>query len=218
MTSSGRARRGAAFPAHRRDAVPARRRAAVPARRRDTFPARRPGIASAALAVAVYAALGAVLWGRAPGPLPPALARLVALAPHAIAVINAAALFFLLRGWRAIRRREVAAHRRLMLGAVVLISAFLVLYVSRVALGGTKSFTGPAAVRAYLYLPMLAVHILLSIASVPLVIYNVLVGLTRPPADVGRTAHARVGRVAVALWSVSLLLGLGVYVLLNLAY
>jgi putative membrane protein len=53
---------------------------------------------------------------------------------------------------------------------------------------------------------------------VPPVIYNVLVGLTRAPAAVGLTRHPRVGRVAVALWSLSLLLGLGVYLLLNIIY
>jgi len=187
-------------------------------KRRSTFLVRRPGVAAGALAIVIYAALGAVLSGRPPAVLSPAAARFVALAPHLIAAINAAALLLLLRGWQAIRRGEVSAHRRHMLGAAALISAFLVLYVSRVAIGGTKAFPGPAGVRAYLYLPMLAVHVLLSIASVPLVIHNVLVGLTRPAADVGGTAHPRVGRVAVALWSVSLTLGLGVYALLNLVY
>jgi len=105
-----------------------------------------------------------------------------------------------------------------MLTAAVLISSFLVLYVTRVTLGGTKAFTGPAALRTYLYLPMLTVHILLSILSVPPVIYNVLVGLTRDPRAVAQTAHRRVGRVAVVMWSVSLVLGLGVYLLLNIAF
>ena len=105
-----------------------------------------------------------------------------------------------------------------MLLAAALISAFLVLYVTRVALGGTKVFPGPAVVRTYLYLPMLTVHILLSILSVPPVIYNVLVGLTHHPDEIGRTAHPRVGRVAVTLWSLSLVLGLGVYLLLNIIY
>ena len=179
---------------------------------------RHPGIAAGALAAVVYAALGVALSGRPPAAPPPALARLAALSPHLIAAVNAAALLALLRGWRAIRRGAIPVHRSYMLGAAILISAFLVLYVSRVALGGTKSFAGPAAVRAYLYLPMLAVHVLLSIASVPLVIYNVLVGLSRAADAIGSTAHPRVGRVAVVLWSVSLVLGLGVYVLLNLVY
>jgi putative membrane protein len=186
-------------------------------RRSDVF-SRRPGVVATILAVLVYALLGYALSGTPPPSLPPALARLVALAPHLIAVINATALIVLLRGRSAIRAGRVASHRRLMLTAAVLISAFLLLYVTRVALGGTKAFPGPAAVRVYLYLPLLAVHILLSIVSVPLVVYNLLVGLTRPVGAIGATAHPRVGRAAVALWSVSLALGIIVYVMLNLLY
>jgi putative membrane protein len=133
-------------------------------------------------------------------------------------VLNAFALLLLLRGRAAIRAGDVRAHRRDMLAAAALISAFLVLYVTRVALGGTKAFPGPAAVRLYLYLPVLAVHVLLSVVSVPLVVYNLVVGLSRPADAVGTTAHPRVGRAAVVLWSLSLALGIGVYVLLNLAF
>jgi putative membrane protein len=179
---------------------------------------RRQGIVATIIAAVVYAVLGYALSGKPPSSLPPALARLVALAPHLIAVVNASALIVLLMGRAAIRAGRVASHRRLMLAAAVLISAFLVLYVTRVALGGTKAFPGPAAVRVYLYLPLLAVHILLSIVSVPLVVYNLLVGLTRPVGAIGATAHPRVGRAAVGLWSVSLALGIVVYLMLNLLY
>jgi putative membrane protein len=180
--------------------------------------ARRPGAAAGIIAAVIYAILGYALSGQPPSSLPPALARLVAFAPHLIAAINASALIVLLRGRAAIRAGRVASHRRLMLTAAVLISGFLVLYVTRVALGGTKAFPGPATVRVYLYLPLLAIHVLLSIISVPLVVYNLLVGLTRPIGAIGVTPHPRVGRTAVALWSVSLALGIVVYVMLNLVY
>jgi len=186
--------------------------------RRSDLVFRRPGVIAVVLAAVVYAVLAYALASEPPPGLPPAVARLVALAPHLIALINAAALICLRMGWRAIRSGNVTLHRRFMLSAATLISAFLVLYVTRVALGGTKAFPGPAVVRTYLYLPMLTVHILLSILSVPPVIYNVLVGLTHHPDEIGRTAHPRVGRVAVTLWSLSLVLGLGVYLLLNIIY
>jgi len=188
------------------------------AKRRSDLLVRRPGIVAVFLAAVVYSVLAYALASEPPPGLPPAVARLVALAPHFIAVINAAALICLRLGWRAIRRGNVAVHRKYMLSAATLISVFLVLYVTRVALGGTKAFPGPAVVRTYFYLPMLTVHILLSILSVPPVIYNVLVGLTRDPVEVGRTAHPRAGRVAVITWSLSLILGIGVYLLLNVGY
>jgi len=150
--------------------------------------------------------------------LPAVVAALVAAAPTIIAVVNTTALLCLLVGWRAIRRGRVRAHRALMLGAAGCISLFLILYVTRVSLGGVKAFPGPAAVRAYLYLPLLTVHIVLSILSVPLVIHNLVIGLTYRLGEIPSTAHPRVGRLAVLLWSISLALGLVVYLLLNVLY
>ncbi len=170
------------------------------------------------MTLAVYGVLGVVLSTRAAPGLSPRLAAGVGALPTVIAVINAGTLLALVLGWRAIRARRIRAHRRWMLAAAAGISVFLLLYVTRVALGGTKAFPGPAGVRTYLYLPVLAVHIFLSILSVPLVIYNLLVGLTLPVEEVARTPHPRVGRGAVLLWSVSLSLGLLVYLMLNVFY
>ena len=105
-----------------------------------------------------------------------------------------------------------------MLASAALISMFLVLYVTRVALGGVKAFPGPPGVRVYIYLPILTIHIVLSILSVPPVVYNLLIGLTHSAAGVAKTPHPRVGRVAVSMWSVSLALGILVYLLLNVLY
>ena len=49
-------------------------------------------------------------------------------------------------------------------------------------------------------------------------VHNLLVGLTYPPREIARTRHPRVGRWAVLLWSVSLTLGIVVYLLLNVLY
>ncbi|MBI4279076.1 MAG: DUF420 domain-containing protein [Armatimonadetes bacterium] len=180
--------------------------------------ARSPIAATVVITAAAYAALGFALTRRPPAHLAPALAQVVALLPHVIAVINTAALACLLLGWRAVRRGDVGAHRRYMLAATALISAFLVLYVTRVSLGGVKAFPGPRDVYRYLYLPALSIHVLLSILSVPPVVYNVVVGLTHDVAAIPQTRHPGVGRVAVRLWGVSLALGLLVYVMLNHVY
>lgn len=65
---------------------------------------------------------------------------------------------------------------------------------------------------------MLAIHILLSAIAVPVVIYPVVLGLTHTPAELKETAHARIGRIAVASWSLSLFLGVVTYFLLNHLY
>jgi putative membrane protein len=175
-------------------------------------------VQTTAITAVVYGILGYVLSSEPTANLPPIVSRAVAGFPHVIAIINAAALVCLLAGWRAIRARRIMKHRKLMLTSAVLISLFLVLYVARVALMGVKAFTGPPAIRLYVYLPTLAIHITLSILSVPLVVYNLLTGLTRRTGDIGKTAHPRVGRVATLLWPTSLALGIVVYFLLNVLY
>jgi hypothetical protein len=62
------------------------------------------------------------------------------------------------------------------------------------------------------------VHILLSVVAVPAVIFPVVLGLTHSPAELAETAHARVGRITVAAWSLSLFLGVVTYFMLNHIY
>jgi uncharacterized membrane protein YozB (DUF420 family) len=94
------------------------------------------------ISLAAYGVLGYALSTNPPDVLPPLVSRALAVFPHLIAAVNATALICLLAGWRAIRAGSVVAHRRLMLASVMLISAFLILYVARVALGGTKPRVG----------------------------------------------------------------------------
>lgn len=135
----------------------------------------------------------------------------------AIAVVNAATLVAIAVGMRAIRRDDVRAHRRAMLTSFALILLFLVLYLLKVGGGFEKAILADGLVRV-VYLLMLAVHILLSAVSVPVVIHAVVLGLSHTPAELRETAHARVGRIAVAAWTLSLALGLVTYVMLNHVY
>lgn len=142
----------------------------------------------------------------------------VNLLTHVIAVINLTTTVLLVLGWYWIRAGEVDRHRLAMVGAFALILLFLVLYLTRVGGGGgEKVFDGPDLVRTA-YLIMLAVHILLSIVAVPVVLYALLLGLTHTPAELRRTPHARVGRIAAASWILSLVLGVVTYLLLNHVY
>ncbi|MFB6206614.1 MAG: DUF420 domain-containing protein [Haloglomus sp.] len=141
----------------------------------------------------------------------------VNLLSHAIAVINTVTVVLLLSGWKFIRQGDVRKHRAAMVSAFTLILLFLVLYLLKTGGGGRKDFVGPANAELF-YLGLLGIHIVLSIVSVPLVLYNVVVGLSHSQSEIHTTAHARVGRVAVVAWSVSLTLGVVAYVLLNHVY
>jgi putative membrane protein len=138
---------------------------------------------------------------------------------HSIAVVNALATTSLVLGWRAIRQGRVDKHRKLMGTAFALILVFLVLYLLKTGGGGTKEIALEPGLIYYAYLAMLAVHILLSVVSVPVVLYAVLLGLTHTPRELREdTPHRRVGRVAASAWIVSLTLGIVTYVLLNWVY
>ena len=150
----------------------------------------------------------------------------VILFSDAIAVVNSFALTALLVGFFFIRRGDVRRHRAAMLTAFGLIMVFLVLYLWKVGGGFEKEIVieqgqflaGYAGLIRPLYLAMLAIHILLSAVAVPVVIYPVVLGLTHTPAELEETAHARIGRIAVASWSLSLFLGVVTYFLLNHLY
>ncbi len=176
----------------------------------------RPRAITAVLSVVGYVLVGGALSGALP--VFPELSRpTVNLFSHLIAVVNTLALGSLLAGVYFIRSDQVRRHRAAMLTAFALILVFLVLYLWKTGGGFEKAIVAPGPVRL-VYLAMLAVHIFLSVVSVPVVLYAAILGLTHTPAELRETAHARVGRVAAVAWSVSLALGIVTYLLLNHVY
>lgn len=133
-----------------------------------------------------------------------------------IVVINATTLTALLVGVYYIRQRRIDRHRTAMVTAVALELGFLVLYLWKVG-GGGELYLQANGLFRLVYLLILAIHLVCSALSVPLVIYAVLLGMTRSPAELEQTVHARVGRFAVAVWSVSLVLGIATSVMLRIA-
>jgi putative membrane protein len=138
---------------------------------------------------------------------------------HAIATINTFATACLAMGWYSIRQGNVDRHRKFMTAAFGLILVFLVLYLLKTGGGGTKEIDLATGAIYYGYLAMLAVHILLSIVSVPVVLYALLLGMTHTPRELREeTRHRTVGRIAAGAWIVSLSLGVVTYALLNHVY
>ncbi|MFB6269787.1 MAG: DUF420 domain-containing protein [Halobacterium sp.] len=184
-----------------------------------------PRRVTVALSAVGYALVAAAFAGVLP--IVPDLSRdTVLLFSDAIAVVNTLALTALLAGTAFIKRGDVRKHRAAMLTAFALILAFLVLYLWKVGGGFEKSIVieGGQFLAAYagvvrpLYLAMLAVHIVLSVVAVPFVLHAVVLGLTHDPSELHDTAHPRVGRIAVAAWSLSLFLGVVTYWMLNHVY
>jgi len=105
-----------------------------------------------------------------------------------------------------------------MLTSFGLFAAFLVSYLYRLILVGTVEFPRPETVYTYVYLPFLAIHILLAIVCLPFVFYALLLAATRPYEELYHTRHAQVGFVAAVLWLISFTMGIGVYIMLYHAF
>lgn len=150
-------------------------------------------------------------------PYPDLSASTVDLLTHAIAVINTGALTALVAGVYYIKNDEYDKHRLAMLLAFALILLFLVVYLFRVGGGFEKAIIAPDLATA-IYLVMLVIHIVLSVVSVPVVLYAVLLGLTHSYSELKDTRKAQVGRIAASAWILSLFLGIVTYVMLNHMY
>ena len=173
------------------------------------------GVLSAVALALVFGAVGGVIPNSF---LPRASDAVLDAIPHLNAVISASAIVTILLGWRAIARGNVRRHRAFMLASFALFSAFLVGYLYRLILVGTVAFPGPEAVYTFVYLPFLAVHILLAIVCIPFVFYALLLAATRPYEELYHTRHAQVGMVGAVLWLISFSMGIGVYLLLHQIY
>lgn len=147
--------------------------------------------------------------------VPPAPTPVVDAIPHVNAVLVLAGLAALLQGYRAIGRGDVHRHSRLMAASSTAFFLFLALYLVRLSNHGLTPFPGNQAAYNLVYQPFLALHITLAVVSVPLVLYALIIGLTRDTEGIQESMHPRVGRVAAPLWGVSYLFGFLVYLLLH---
>ena len=185
----------------------------------DGFARRHVRSLAAVLSLVSIALVVASVRGVVPSAaLPHAPGWFVDAIPTLNAAISAAAIGTILAGWRAIRRGDVDRHRAAMVTTTVLFAVFLALYLYRIVVHGTTEFPADGAVYTFVYLPVLVVHMGLAMVAIPLVSYALLLAATRDVREIYHTNHARIGRVAAALWLVSFSLGIVVYLLLYVVY
>jgi putative membrane protein len=102
----------------------------------------------------------------------------------------------LLLGWYFIRARgAVTAHRNTMLTASSFAALFLVFYVTRWSLYGSKRFAGTGGWRL-VYFTTLVPHILLAIVLGPLALRLIYLALRKRDF----AAHRRLARVTLPVW------------------
>jgi uncharacterized membrane protein YozB (DUF420 family) len=130
--------------------------------------------------------------------------------PAVNAVLNATAAALLVWGRHLIRRREVAAHRRVMIGAFAVSTLFLACYLAHKFARSFENTTFHAEGAARLaYLALLFSHVVLA-ASVPLLAIRLITLGLRGRID----KHRRLARVAWPIWMYVSVTGVVIYVLL----
>jgi putative membrane protein len=179
---------------------------------------RVPEVAGILAVISIALVFGAALGAIPKSLLPQAPSWFLNAIPVVNATISGLAILTIASGWYWIRNGQIARHRASMLSSVVLFAIFLSLYLYKVALQGPTPFTGPAVIRQFVYLPLLAIHITLAVFCVPLLYYVLLLAVARPVREIPQTRHPRIGRIAASLWLVSFALGIVVYLLLYVAY
>jgi putative membrane protein len=124
------------------------------------------------------------------------------------ALLNAASATLVVLGWRAIRAGDRERHRRRMVAAVAVSAAFLVSYLTRVALTGTHAFPVGGPVKA-VYLAILLSHSLLAALAAPMILRALFLGWKGRFAD-----HRAIARWTLPIWLYVSVTGVLVYVLL----
>lgn len=164
-------------------------------------------VLNALVSVAALAVIGWILVVREPAGDAHALRFLPALN----ATMNALAASCLFAGWLAIRRKRRALHRGLMLAALGASTLFLAGYLTYHWAHGDTRYPADAPGRGA-YLAVLAVHVIGSIACLPMVLSTLAFALR------GRFAsHRRLARVTLPLWLAVSVTGVAVFLMLRTA-
>jgi uncharacterized membrane protein YozB (DUF420 family) len=130
------------------------------------------------------------------------------------ATLNASAGVLLAIGYRAIKRKNIEAHKKCMLTAVVVSCLFLISYVTyhslKYRLTGQPhtTFKHTGIVRT-IYFPILWSHLILAIAIVPLIIITLYRALRSQFEN-----HKRIARWTFPLWMYVSITGVIVYLML----
>ncbi len=101
----------------------------------------------------------------------------------------------LLVGWYLIRRRRIELHRNAMLLATSFAGLFLIAYVTRWSMYGSKPFAGTGVWRT-IYFANLVPHVILAMAVGPLA--GRLLYLALKKRDYVR--HRRLARITLPIW------------------
>lgn len=132
--------------------------------------------------------------------------------PHVNASLNATSAVCLVLGLIFVKKRDVEAHKRCMLGALTASSVFLVCYIIYHFEHGATKFPGEGLARP-VYFTILISHTILAVAMVPFVI------ITFRRAFRGDVAgHKKIAKITFPMWLYVSVTGVIVYWMLYHLY
>lgn len=136
----------------------------------------------------------------------------VSFLPHLNAILNTTTFFLLVMGGLFIKRKQIVYHRTAMMSAFVISAIFLISYVIYHNNVESAKYGGEGAIR-YIYLFILASHILLSMIIVPLVLLAIYFAWTKRYAS-----HRKIVKWAYPIWLYVAASGVIVYLMISPYY
>lgn len=151
---------------------------------------------------------------------------------HVNASLNSLATVLLVVGLLLIKRGNEAAHKRVMLSAFAVSTAFLACYLYYHSLKLTTPFEGLGLARTFYYYLLLPTHVILAMTVPPLALATIVLGLRsqgqwlpaklREASDIERqeystrcrTLHRRWARITFPIWLYVSITGVLVYLML----
>lgn len=124
------------------------------------------------------------------------------------AILNSTSTLLLLVGFIAIRSKKIPLHRNCMVGAFIASSVFLAGYLTRFALTGSHTFPPLGWVRVA-YLVILISHMILAVATVPLVFRTLFLAYKKRFAE-----HRKIAKITYPVWLYVSFTGVIVYAML----
>lgn len=132
--------------------------------------------------------------------------------PLVNAIINGTTFFILILAVKAIKKKKIDLHKKLMWTALTLSVVFLISYVLYHSTNPSTVYGGDGFVK-YVYYFVLLTHILLSAIIVPLV----LVTLVRALAE-KFDKHKKIAKITFPIWLYVTFTGVLVYILISPYY
>lgn len=115
-------------------------------------------------------------------------------------------------GWNLIRRRNIEAHKKVMVGAGAAALTFFIIYMSRTIFVGNTAFGGPDDLKIF-YTIFLIFHITLATTGGIMGLITMYWGWKKQLAK-----HRKIGPITSVVWFSTAITGVMVYLLLYVFY